>query len=190
MANAVNAVGVLLEAAGLLIAAVGLVDTWRQYGPPGEPLTAPLRRRWAAASTGAKQRWERGWRWLLRKPRPIVIHSGTVAINLGTPQVTVRGRKGYGPLPEEPGAAIRMLGERTDELLERVQNARDATDDAVEALKGELAVVVQRLDSAVAELEVQTRRVASGGVRLQLVGFSAVGVGLALQLISPIFGAG
>jgi hypothetical protein len=105
-------------------------------------------------------------------------------MSLNIPEVRVRGRKGYGSLPADQTAAIAMLEQRTQELIERVQDAEEATEDAVGALNRDLAAITARIDDAVTSLEALTHRVASGGIRLQLAGFLAVGAGLALQLVA------
>ena len=185
MSTLLNLLGVGLEVVGLVVAAIGGLQTWREFGPPGEGLLDPIGRAARAARDASTARVVGWWRRLRRKPRSVLAlagyASGTASMN-----ARLRTRKGYGPLPVETGDAIRMLGERTEELLGRVQDGRDAAEDEIAKVREEIAELSGEVELVSAKQEADTRRVAIGGIRLQMLGFFVVGIGLALQLAASL----
>jgi hypothetical protein len=185
MAGVLNIVGVTLEAVGLVIAALGGWQTWRDFAPTDEGLWDPAVGTFRRVLKRVVEFTERGIRRLLGKPKAIELHAGVVRGSaLVSGNLTVR--KGYGPLTANTAEALRQLDDRTREILKKVYDERDAVDQRLRDLRSELEEVSKRLDEPVDTMGAQTRRVAIGGIRLQLVGLAFVGVGLVFQLIASL----
>lgn len=131
--------------------------------PPTERLWDPAVIRARAAIARLAASVERAVRRLVKRPKSVTIQvQGIQATASVSGKLTVR--KGYGPLPTDPAAALGQLDERTREILGRLYDHRDAADEAVNSVREELAGLSRRFDSAIDALGAETRRVAIGGI--------------------------
>jgi lipid II:glycine glycyltransferase (peptidoglycan interpeptide bridge formation enzyme) len=115
------------------------------------------------------------------------VHAGGASLGVGF-GVKARGRKQFRELPASVPLqeALEELDQRTRELMEGVNDVRDALEDEVEKRQATEAQLRTDLDSAVQRLDEQDRRVAVGGIRLEALGVFLVALGLVLALVGSV----
>jgi hypothetical protein len=172
-----------LEIAGLSMAAVGFMRTWREHAP-GQDFWEPQKARARSARQGAV----RGLRQMIGRPAPQHVTVGAAHINLSAVAFDARGHVTWGPLPDPADlpALVAELHRRINELHAALQQARyDITDErkaretadeaAHAAMREEVEAVVR-----------STQRVAVGGLRLQVAGWSLVLAGIVVGAIASV----
>jgi hypothetical protein len=174
-----GALGTILQLTGVAVTALGFWRTWREFGEPGEgffdPVTNAVRVAWARLATIA----ESAIRWLLRRPRPIVLEPGpaTVSAKAFDPRVHID----FAQLPEDIAAAVEALARRTEDLLTRITGLTEESRDGIAGVRAEVADLASRLNSTAGDLRRRTGRVAVGGIRLEALGLVLVAAGTVLQ---------
>lgn len=177
----INWLGVAFEIVGLAISGVGLWQTWREFATPNERFLGPIVDGTRAAFSAGVAAVESLVRRILRRPaKPIVVQVGVADMALTTDRLSVR--IGYGSLSSEVQTALAELHRRTQELMdkhtrvdERLAGETEAREEAMRAVKEELA-------RSLASHESREQRVAVGGVRTQSAGLFLVVLGLVLQV--------
>lgn len=171
--------GVVGELAGLAIAAVGFRQTWREW-EPDEAISWPL-----------TQALDRLTSWLTRVFRtglpPKVVH-GQASLAAAA-VLPVRASVERAPLPsitEAPEQFAKMVELRLTDLLDRVEKAARAQEDAEEAAKEREAEIRSLIDRYRAESQANVKKVAVGGLRLQAIGWALTILGVAFQGIGQI----
>jgi hypothetical protein len=172
-----------MEIAGLSLAAVGFMRTWREHAP-GQDFWQPQK----AGARSALQRAVRRLRRMIGRPAPVHATVGAAAINVSAVAFDARGHVTWGPLPDpaDPPALVAELHRRINELHAALQQARyDITDErkaretadeaAHAAMREEVEAVVR-----------STQRVAVGGLRLQVAGWSLVLAGIVVGAIASV----
>jgi hypothetical protein len=164
--------GLALQLLGTCIAAWGLVRTWHAYSK------LPLVPWWgqARARVGSWRRW-----LLSHLPGPLRRAPQTNALaGHGEGHATAGGylTTGWGPLPDDPEAALRAVDSHTRELLSRLEASEVAFKDAVDRVRRDLRL---GLDEEAQERAESVRRLATEGLRAALVGFGFLVAGLLIQ---------
>lgn len=161
---------VVLQAIGLIVSAVGLRTTWREFHDPGERFRDPFVR-------ALKRLDPRGH-------RDRAVHAG-VAEAMGMID-NATGKVTYGTLPPDERAAIEMLADRVQGLrgsLETtaadIRKGLAGVASRVDGLEGHVATEVERLDRA-------DRHVATDGLRLESAGLVIIAMGTLAQLMDAL----
>ena len=161
-----------------MVAAVGLANTWRDFGP-GEPFLATVYRGWARLR-GTLSDLAR--RILRRHDRVVASLESAVAIASAS---RARVRVQYGNLAKgDVVAAIGVLERRTRELRDAITTLDERTADQLETMATHAAEREAYQAREVARLEAADRQIAAGGVRLAAVGLFVVAAGIILQAIA------
>ena len=178
-------VGGALRILGVLVSAVGLMRTWRDF-PPGErflePLIGPPLRRARRALSRLGRAFAR-WRG---KGIPMEVE-GSAASAFGA-AFAADALIGYGPLPPQPPeASIAALDVRTREISTRLTNAAQKLETSISVLRDAAAKREAEVTDRLHELERRDVRIATGGIRIAALGLLMIGVGELLQLVAPLF---
>jgi hypothetical protein len=169
--NVRETLALALQVVGIVMAAVGILQTWTTYRPLREFL-APAVAAW---------RWtlDKGRR-LIRRPRSVTV-AGAAAMQASA---TMRARATVtrGPLPPESdlGALRDEVGRRLASLHETVQDTQHALADEREARERADQKLRDDLTQHVATLEALARTAATGGLRLEALGLGFVALGTVL----------
>lgn len=173
--------GVVLQVAGLVLAGIGLADTWRQFGP-GEPFLAPVWRLLAQVRAGILRARSELYRRIRRRPRDTVVGVGAAQLRIAT--FRARARVQFGRLAKHDApAAIGELDQRTKILMDAIADLQERVADDADASSARLGAIDARLSSEVARLESVDREIAVGGVRLEALGLVIVAGGTMLQAL-------
>lgn len=183
-----NALGVVSQLVGVVVAFVGLWKTWHEFAN-GERFLAPYEARAGAIAHAISVRVRSDLRRLLRRHPETIARAGT-AHGTFTMSANIRGRVTWGPLPLTTEAAMAELERRTLELQKTHANTTERQDDALAEVRGDAATFRAHADEAIKRLEAMNRRVAVGGLRWQASGLFLVLLGLALQGIAAALGSG
>jgi hypothetical protein len=183
--------GTLLQLIGVAIAAWGLRKTWTENAPEGEQFWAPV--------IGAARAVARGVNARLHSARlrigtlfgrhPTTIARAGAAFGSGMAlNATLRVGKQFGTLPKTMGTrhAIDELDERTRELMDRVNDVRDAAADEHMRASSEETELATRIGSVTNSLNQRVTHIAVGGMRLESLGLFMVAFGLLLQALAPL----
>ena len=164
-----------LQTIGLLLAALGLVQTWAEFGR-GERFLPALPRPIVLVLS----RVAAAVRRVLRRPRAVVAHAG-LAGAVGA-SGSVRARVLYGRLPKHDAtAALAILEIRVKDLRKSIDDYRDKVDDELLELRALLVSLERDLRSEARRLEARDQRVATGGIRLEALGIALATLGTVLQ---------
>ncbi len=168
------------QAAGLLIAVIGLWRTWSEFA--GEGLLAPLIGRIRVLLAPAES-WLRR---LLGRPKTAWIHAGDAVTFEDS--ATARIRVGYPELPSGTSqrVAIAELDRVLRHLIDTVTSHQEQTDVSLGELRQQATDLHEELHGIVLDLIAQDRHIATEGLRLELVGLALVAVGLVFQAASQI----
>jgi hypothetical protein len=174
-------IGTTVEVVGLFVALAGLLRTWRDFAPKGEPIYGRELRLLQALGRRLRTALAEIRRRVTRSPRGR--HIALEAAISGTGELNVTVRRGYGPLLSDLSAAEAMavLDQRTRELMDRIEDASGAARE-----EGARAAAAERLlEKRVAEVASSAasniQRVATEGLRIELFGLALVAIGLVLQ---------
>lgn len=177
-----NAVGVICQIVGVVIAVVGLWKTWREFAG-GEPFMRPYQDRTTAILRTIKARGVATLNRLFRRHPETLAYAG-VAGGVSTMSSAVRARVTWGPLPLDTAAALEELHRRTLDLSKTQADATDRHADALASLRDDLDRLTAHVDDVIAHFDALAGRVAVGGIRWQASGLFLVLLGLALQGIA------
>jgi hypothetical protein len=116
----------VLELAGLSLAAVGFMRTWREHAP-GQDFWQPQK----ARARSARERAWRRFQQMIGKPATQHAVLGAAQINVNASAFNARGRVTWGPLPDPADlpALVAELRRRINELHAALQQARFDLDD-------------------------------------------------------------
>ena len=185
MSSTLAEVGGVLRMLGVIVSAIGLMRTWRDF-PPGERFLEPLigpPLRIARRELGRVGRALARWRG---KGIPTAVQ-GNVATAVGS-AFGADGVVGYGPLPPAPPEeSIATLDARTREISTRLTNAAQKLEISIAALRDADAKREAEVRDRLHELERRDVRIATGGIRIAALGLLMIGVGEFLQLVAPLF---
>jgi hypothetical protein len=182
-------VGVLLELAGVAIAAVGILGRVRSFGQPGQHAYDGLvergRRLRDSGAIRVASVAQRIGRMLGRPGKDVRVVVGTAHLTLHGSHARVRGRAGYGRLPRalDTVGSVKELDRRTQELANRIADVRDYAEDHLEKVNAELTALDGRLGAEAADLRKQVRDVAVGDIGLQMGGLVLIGLGIGVQCV-------
>ena len=178
-------VGGVMRILGVIVSAIGLMRTWRDF-PPGERFLEPLigpPLRLARRALGRVRRTLARWRG---KGIPTAVQ-GNAATSVGS-AFGADGVVAYGPLPPAPPEqSIATLDARTREISTRLTNAAQKLESSISALRDAAARREAEVADRLRELERRGVRIATGGIRIAALGLLMIGVGEFLQLIAPLF---
>ena len=175
-----------LEIAGLSLAAVGFIRTWREHAP-GLDYWQPHK----AMARTARERAVRRIRQMIGRPAPQHVTLGAAHINVSAIALDARAHVTWGPLPDpaDPPALVAELHRRINELHAALQQAqyditderkaRETADEAAHAAMREEVEAVVR----------STQRVAVGGLHLQVAGWFLVLVGIVVGTVANVYQA-
>lgn len=172
-------IGTGFEIVGLVVTAIGVRATWREFASPQDRFLGPV----IDIARDVAQRTS-SWlkaivRRLLRRPNNV-----TVAIT-GTGLVTFTGklsaRIGYGALPKETETALTELGRRTQQLMDMLNDAKERLDKDTDDIRADVVSLKNELGEAATRFEERTQHVALDGLRTEAVGLFLVGLGVLLQ---------
>lgn len=176
----------VLQVAGLLFAAHGLLLTWTAESPD-EPLLKPpadwIRARWRAV------RYSRPVVALLKRiglgPQPV-----TIRVEMVAPPATVSGRLHVYPPALDPALqvseALATLADRIRAIDERISNVKDGADDADAAIRVELETSARRLQDSIDRIQEWAHRRVVSGVRQEVLGLSLVVAATTVGFVSRL----
>jgi hypothetical protein len=178
------AIGVALRILGVIVTAIGLGRTWRDF-PPGERFLEPVLgppRRIVRAVSSLRERIARS----RRRRRHVHVEPGAaIASILG---FDARIRIDYGPIqPGTPEDQIAVLDNRTREIQARLNAASERLDESIAGLRDDAKTRDADTARRLADLELRDVRIATGGVRLAAFGLLLIGLGELLELVAPVF---
>jgi hypothetical protein len=168
--------GVVFQVLGLVVAGVGLADSWRQFGP-AEPFLAPVHRSIERVVRGLSDATRRA----LGRPRSTTVRVGAADAAVGiASNASVKVR--YGPVPTgDVEAALEILTRRDQELRSAIEDLGDRLAETSSGSTAQIGALTHRVEDDVARLEATDKRIASGGIRLAAVGLGAAAIGTFLQ---------
>jgi hypothetical protein len=184
--------GLALTVVGTAIAAVGILETWRQFRPDGARFWAPFydwanrRVRQPARSFGRAidRRWNRMWGRV--EPRSTTVKVGQpietetampVTVKLhDSESVDPKDAEAFGAYVKKRLAILRAHVQRIDEDVDRERTLRGA---AIEGLKRDVAVEHDRLRET-------AQLVAISGLPIEMTGIFLVILGTLLQAIAQL----
>lgn len=180
VASFLAVIGLGLQLVGIVVTAVGLARTWREYAEAPTRLSDELARPYRAAATRFRTRVDSLIHRLLRRP---TVHHVSVfdAVGFGD-ALDVTVIRGPGQLPKTWRAAQPVIAERLRGLLTDIDRVTAET----RATARDLAGIKARLDETVEQLGKVDQRVATGGIPLAVYGLIGVAVGVGLQLLAEI----
>lgn len=174
--------GLALQIVGVVIAAVGLRMTWRDYGAGRSfwaPVIGQIRRGWAWAKERALRLWAR-----LGGRRSATVHAGTATGTVGIITVSATGRVGWAPPPDieaDPAGFAREMIRRADLLHETNQSLHERLVAEQKAHAGAVDALRAEISSTASASERMTRDVAVGGIQLEAFGVFLVAAGIVMQ---------
>jgi hypothetical protein len=175
-------VAVALQISGFTLAAYGLIQTQRRFGQ-GRPFLGPMRAPVRSGVTRFVAAIDRGWRRLLRVPRPIRAVVGSAHVSMDGGSVTVRGRVWYGVPKRDATAGVRALELRTDVLLKELTRLEDRLLAEQEAMQQRIDEADRQRDEAVRRLAEADQELAVGDIHLEAAGLLMAALGTLLQAI-------
>jgi len=160
----------MLQFFGLVITAAGLRLTWQTFGDPNETFVGEFIR-------VAK--------------RVIPFHRGTAVQVRGAADGAGSAENAsvqilYGPLPDDEKQAIKLVGQRLQDLRSDYESTMANTRREVDQTKRRLDELEGNVTSEVDRLEQADRRIATDGIRLESVGLVFVALGVVAQLIDGL----
>jgi hypothetical protein len=177
--------GFVFQVAGLILAGVGLRQTWLEFRRPDERFMDPL----LAVTRAVGQRVARVWAALLRRlGRPIQHVAGAGVAMGGGGAFIARGRANYGELPVHATTedALRELDRRTRDIMNRLADLHDQHLDDTDDVRKAIDALGKRLDTEVGQLAERDRRLAVGGIRQAALGLLLAAAGLCLQWVASL----
>jgi hypothetical protein len=163
-------IAVALQVLGLIVTAIGLRITWREFHEPGERFVDPFVR-------ALKRLDPRG-----RRDRQVRAGVGEAIATIDD----ANGQVTFGPLPDDDRAAIERLAERLQDLRANLESTtadirRDLGQISrrVTGLEGHVEAEVGRLDRA-------DGHVATDGLRLECIGLLILALGVVAQAIDML----
>ncbi len=125
-------------------------------------------------------------RRLVRRPAPPKnVEMGVSLVGRGS--IALKASVGFPALPEgDVPAAIADLDERTRRLVNRIAQAEEKLEAAVDRAQHQTSMLAARIDSEIARLDQQGRRVAIGDARLAASGLFLVLLGLLVQGVAGL----
>ncbi len=179
--------GFLLQVAGLVLAGVGLRQTWLEFRRPNERFLDPV----LAVARTVGQRATRVRAAVLRRlGRPVGKAVGAGVMISGGGALHARGRVNYGELPADTTTedALRELDRRTRDITDRLADVHDQHIDDMDDVRKAINALGKRLDTEVGHLAEQDRRLAVGGIRQAALGLMLAAAGLCLQWVGGLAG--
>lgn len=175
-------VGLAITVAGIVCAVVAYVQTLHEHDP-GRPFW-PWWTRKRRAVIGFVVR---AWRWLWNRPANQVVMAGAAfggTAAMGTVTVVATG-------PEVPPELrveeqVRLLVARVEAAERQAEADRNRANEAVQAVRSDVAAQGQRLDEADRRIDAKATSIAIGTARLQILGLVLVGFGTVLMAV-PAF---
>jgi hypothetical protein len=173
----------VLEAVGLVCAAIGFSQTWHEHAG-GQDFWAPVKERLSRSGLN---------RWVGR----LLHRSKSVTVGLGLASEmnmtgSIRGKVTPGPLPD-PASDLPAFADRVEhyiqQLYEMTQRTHDALADETEGRAAAEKDIRNRITAEIERVEGMSRQVAVGGLRLQVVGWTFLFAGLVLGTIGNIWQA-
>jgi hypothetical protein len=185
--NPITGAGLVLEGAGLIVAAWGLRRTLVEAAP-GEGVLDPARRLAATARARARSMVAAAVRLVTRRRPPgVTVQAGTAGALIIASKV--RARVKYGRLQRsDVVAAVVELERRSNIANTQIADVREKLEDEVERLEAADRDLADRMSGRIGGLEAESRRVTIGDIRTQLTGLALIGVGLVVQTVGQLVG--
>ena len=185
MTAVLDVAGFVLQVAGLVLAGVGLRQTWLEFRRPDERFLDPV----LAVVRAVGQRAARVRAAVLRRlgrPSQKVVGAG-VAMG-GGGALHARGRVNYGKLPADATTedALRELDRRTRDIMNRLADVHDQHIDDTDDVRKAIDALGKRLETEVGHLAERDRRLAVGGIRQAALGLMLAAAGLCLQWVAGL----
>ncbi|MBQ0853396.1 hypothetical protein J8N05_35100 [Streptomyces sp. BH-SS-21] len=181
--TALTLISIAMQVGGLVMAAVGLSNTFRDVAAPGERFFATVlatvlgvvRRLW----TGFKRLCRR----LLGRPRPTVVHGLGAAMEINFAG-SARGIVTFGPLPDpaqDADAFKAAVEERLNRVFTLAQDVQYDLGRETKAREQEDRKIGNDLEARLTARDEESKRATIRGLREQTIGFFFVAFGLVVQ---------
>ena len=182
-----NIAGLVLEVAGLGLAADGYRRTWRDFRNPDDEFLAPV----ANALKAASRRAYAGIRRLIRRPIPprtVALTAASMAMATSTARATVM----WGSFPsikDDPVGFAETVELRLRTLHRELEEARDRLHDDAEAGKSRHTELMRLVEQAKTDAQGDVRTIAVGGLREQVAGWTLIVLGVIAAGVANIIQA-
>ncbi len=184
--GALNLVGLVFQFVGIGLAAIGLWNTWHEYGPADEVFLAPLLRALAATRRRVVRTVDAIRRALGRPRRQVITGVGGIASGAAFGTARVRAQFRILPTELDIAEAISELDDRTRRLSTTIADTADRIDHDVQTVRGSVGQLQDRLTNEIERLDQLTRHIAAGGARLEAAGLFIIAIGTMLQVVGTL----
>jgi hypothetical protein len=187
-ATVLTLLGITFQITGMGFAAVGYIETWRAFGPPGVPITD----HWLERPRRAWRRVKGVIYRVLGRHENAVASAERAEGAFAAIDAHGRGRRGFPQLRKRMPAreAIPQLDERTRELVTMLNQAETQLYDRLDEVTRKINALETRVGTEVERLAGRDEQVATGGLYRQMDGLMLIGIGLVFQTLALLLDLG